>query len=302
MTQKIYEGTVYTGVVGPETENGVCRDSIHNIKRREGDLLPRFIRATKGYEAREMHINAFLNETDCAFILLLDHDQTFPPDTLEKLRSHKLPYVSGYYMRRRYNPIAPVWFKDNPDNVWPFEPFTDDPERGKLHKLGASGWGCVLIHRDVFTDMKPILKGEPYVIEDDMDVWPYDLGGIRRSIDKLQFIMNEVMERQGFIDSDVNKITDCIWELNNETQPLRGTKDPVGSDIRFPFFAKQAGYTLYGDPDVRCGHMLNYPLSPDDYSSIPDELRQQIKDNTVKEVEREREKWLKTFKALGVQL
>lgn len=268
MTQEIYEGTVYTGVVGPETENGTCRDSIHNIQRREGDTFPRFIRATKGYEAREMHINAFLNETDCAFILLLDHDQTFPPDTLEKLRSHKLPYVSGYYMRRRYNPIAPVWFKDNPDNVWPFEPFTDDPERGKLHKLGASGWGCVLIHRDVFTDMKPILKGEPFVIEDDMDVWPYDLAKVIKG--------------------------------NEQLKPLRGTKDPVGSDIRFPFFAKQAGYTLYGDPDVRCGHMLNYPLSPDDYSGIPDEIRQQIKDNTVKEVEREREKWLKTFKVLGV--
>ena len=47
---------------------------------------------------------------------------------------------------------------------------------------------------------------------------------------------------------------------------LRGAKtDSIGSDIRFPFFAREAGYTLMGDPDVRPQHMLNYPLAVEDH-------------------------------------
>ena len=155
MSEK-YTGTCYIGVVGPESENGVCRDSIHNIGRRNGDEGPYFIRATKGYEARQEHVKQFLSSSH-SFILFLDHDQIFPSDTLERLRSHGLPYVSGYYMRRRHNPIAPVWFKYGPNGVWPMEPMTEDPPREKLIKLGASGWGCVLVHRDVITAVRDIL-------------------------------------------------------------------------------------------------------------------------------------------------
>lgn len=247
-----YTGSVYVGVVGPETEYGACRDSINKIILRTGDAGPVFVRGTKGYESRQYHVNQF-KAGAWDFILLLDHDQVFPPTTLEQLREHRLPFVSGYYLRRSTNPIHPVWYEYPKKPSFPMRPMSTDPQPGRLHKLGASGWGCILIHRSVFEAVAPLLKGEPEIIEDDMDVYPYDLKRIMKALD----------------DGD-------IATLREEIRPLRWVKDSVGSDLRFPFFARLAGIDLYGDPDVRTPHMLNYPLSPDDYTDLTQEARDKI--------------------------
>lgn len=238
----MYNGTCYIGVVGPDTIPAAAILSIMNITRRPGDAPPELRMATKGYEARQMHIQRFL-ETGHDWILMLDHDMLFEPDTLERLRSHGLPYVSGLYMRRRHNPILPVWFQPY-DGTFPFRRFTAVPERGRLHPIGASGWGCILIHREVIEKTRPILKGEWEVIEDDMDVWPYDL--------------------------------DAVLAGREQIRPLTRRSQPVGSDVRYPFYALQAGYQLMGDPDVRPAHILDYPLSPDDYEGIPAESRDAV--------------------------
>lgn len=245
-----YTGSVYIGVVGSETDYGTCRDSIHNITRRAGDGLPVFIRATKGFEGRQMHVDRFL-ESDHDFILFLDSDMVFEPDTLERLRGHGRPYVSGIYMRRRFAPIVPIWFEYS--DTFPYPPYVDIPEKGRLHKIGASGWGCVLVHRKVFEAVKPLLKGEDFIIEDDMDIWPYDLQTVFTALNA------------GDIET-----------LRKELRPLRAVKDNVGSDLRFPFFANQAGFPLYGDPDVSPGHALIYPLTMDDYANTPASIRQEV--------------------------
>ena len=56
--------------------------------------------------------------------------------------------------------------------------------------------------------------------------------------------------------------------LQEEIKPLRGFKSNVGSDVRFPFYAKLAGYQLIGDSGAPCGHMLNYPIAPADYPGM----------------------------------
>lgn len=246
MNKKKYTGSVYTGVVGPDTIPVQAMISIMNLKRRDGDAAPKFQIATKGYEARQKCINEFM-ESEHDFILLLDHDMIFDADTLERLRSHELPYVSGLYMRRRFAPMFSVWFEPF-DGQWPLMPFTDDPARDTLHELGASGWGCILMHRDMIEAVRPFLGGEQEVIEDDMDTWP------------------------------------ATGEL------LRGTKDVIGSDIRYPIFAKQAGFTLWGDPDVRPKHIVQYPLSPDDYSGTPQSVRDEWSRLLISQVEEAREK------------
>jgi len=265
--------SVYIGVVGPEEENGICRDTIENINRRIGDTRPFYIRATKGYDARQTHVERFL-ESKHGALLFLDHDMKFEPDTLERLRSHGLPYVSGFYMRRMFQPIAPVWYENTPLGLWPQKPFLGNPKRGELHELGASGWGCILIHREVFEAMIPILKGEKHVIEDDMDVWPYDLKkmmGAINTLDKMTRSKAQTREAQ---------IKEAVQTLQSEFKPLTAANDVIGSDIRFPYLAKSVGYQLYGDPDVRCGHNLNYPLHPDDYVTGVQE-----QENVVKELE-----------------
>lgn len=273
MQKKKYEGSVYVGVVGSEDENGQCRDSILNIQLRNGDSLPRPIRATKGYEARQMHLDSFMNETQHAFILLLDSDMTFPVHTLERLRSHGKPYISGLYMRRRFLPVAPVWFEAGQKDVLTKRWFTRVWEDNTLYPLGASGWGCVLIHRDVIVATRAILKGEKEILEDDMDVYPYNLELVMSSIRGLESLAK--------IDTKDTALTQLALKeysktLSREIRPLSGQKSNInGSDVRFPFFARQAGYQLYGDTGVSCGHMLNYPLMPDDYRfGNPDAIKE----------------------------
>ena len=160
----MYKGTCYIGVVGSEDENGECRDTIERIERKTGDTAPVFIRATKGYEARQMHLNNWYENTKHPFMLLLDSDMKFPVHTLKRLRAHGLPFVSGLYMRRRYAPIAPVWFEQGETGVMPMTPFTAVPMENTLYKLGASGWGCILIHRDVVTAFdRGLLNSDPDV-------------------------------------------------------------------------------------------------------------------------------------------
>jgi hypothetical protein len=230
-----YGGPVYTGVVGPDTIPVQAMLSIINMSRRPGDSPPQFRVGTKGYETRQQHFDHWLTQTEYPFMLLLDHDMVFAEDTLERLRSHGKPYVSGLYMRRRWAPMAPIWFE--PFEGWPYRWMTAMPERGRLHEIGASGWGCILIHREVALAVRGLLKGELDVIEDDMDVWPYDLEAVLAGRERLR--------------------------------PLRGIPgEPIGSDVRYPFFALHAGYPLYGDPDVRPGHLIHYPLTADDFAGM----------------------------------
>jgi hypothetical protein len=252
--QKKYTGSCYIGVVGSENENGECRDTIEAIERGRKDTPPLPIRATKGYEARQLHLNNWYENTKHPFMLLLDHDMKFPAHTLKRLRAHGLPYVSGLYMRRRYNPVAPVWFEYGEPGRMPMKPFVVVPQQNTLYRIGASGWGCILIHRDVVTATRKVLKGEPDILEDDMDVYPYDLRKLIKAV--------ETLKKATLTVEEVRK---ALMTITGEIRPLRGLKDVVGSDIRYPFFARLAGFDLIGDAGVYCEHMLNYPINPNDY-------------------------------------
>lgn len=239
--------SVYIGVVGGELDYGICRDSIERMERATADDTTVYARATKGYEARQRHIDNFI-ESDHEWLLLLDHDMVFPPDTLTRLMSHSKKFISGYYLFRQVTPsMRPIWFQPPRGDKWPLPPVLEDPERGRLHELGASGWGCILIHREVIEDTRLVLKGQPDVLEDRMEWWPYDFDTVITAI------------RHGDMGT-----------VRKELRPLRGTfsggGDMVGSDVRYAWFARQAGHILYGDPDVRCGHVTLYSVHPDDYS------------------------------------
>lgn len=287
-----YTGSAYIGVVGPEIDYGEAWRSVMHIVRRQGDELPAFFTGTKGYELRQLHINKFM-ESHHAFLLMLDHDMIFPADTLERLRNHKLPYVSGLYMRRQYDPIAPIWFENNPRGLWPAEPMTRDPERGQLHKIGASGWGCILIHREVIQNTRGILKGEPEVIEDDMDVWPYDLTRITGAIKGLRELVDTAPGKRTLLPALAHHTT----TLEGELRPLRGRNDAVGSDIRYPYYAKAAGYQLWGDPDVKCGHILQYPLGPDDFTGAGSDFVDRLHKSSTRRVRKARRDWRQEMEA-----
>lgn len=290
---KEYIGTALIGAVGPDLEYATARDSIERIFRTPGDTGPRYVRATKGYEARQLLIDALM-ESKHDFLLMLDSDMVFPQDTLQKLRSHKLPFVSGAYMRRQFKPVmAPVWFNYTGKSVWPRMPATNVPSQ--LTKIDATGWGCMLIHRDVVQDVRDkVLKGEKDILEDDMDVYPYDLERVMGAINGLVDLVEE-KARPRTLRTAVEKYARVLQE---EIRPLRGTNDVVGSDIRYPFYAKLAGYDLYLDPSVAPGHVLPYPLRPDDYIGAGEEYHADVKRVNGKKVRESRKEWKKRIEQL----
>jgi hypothetical protein len=245
---------VYIAISGNEIEYTDARDSIQLIQRRDGDSLLNFARATKGYESRQQHIDNFL-DTDFDYILFLDGDQVFPRHTLERLRLHGLPFVSGFYPRRRYDVIAPVWYEPYTGEL-PLKPWTAPLEPDRVYQIGASGWGCILVHRDVILGVRRLLKGEWEVLEDDMDVMPYDLAAI----------MGAIRGLRAAVQGRANEIESHVATLEREIVPFSYSKQPVGSDIRFAVFAHLAGYPLYGDTGVDARHVVNYPLGLGDYA------------------------------------
>ena len=281
---KEYTGSVYIGVTGGDLEYGSAVDSIYRLQIRPGDGAPEMHRFTKGYEARQAHINKFLDSRH-AFVLLLDQDMIYPADTIERLRRHKLPYVSGLYMRRRVAPIMPVWYEPW-NGSWPFVPWHKPIEHGRLHKIGASGWGCVLIHREVILSVRQYLKGENEVLEDAMTIYPYNLPRIMSALAGLRFLLAERPNDLTLYPA----LEAHVRALQEEIRPNRADKnDIIGSDIRFPFYALQAGYQLIGDPDVNPGHIVDYPVQASDYAGQmqdPEAIKA-LRDNTSRAVKKE---------------
>jgi hypothetical protein len=256
----MYEGTVYIAVSEGEFEYPYARDSIHAIERRDGDSLITFARATKGYESRQKHITNFL-DSEHDFILFLDGDQFFPRHTLERLRSHGAPFVSGFYPRRRFDFVAPVWYEPYNGQL-PLRPWSAELEADTVYEIGASGWGCVLVHKDVVLAVRSLLKGEWEVLEDDMDILPYDLPRIMkalRGLRSLEYIPAWETQRRA------NEFEEHLSTLEREIVPFTCVKEPTGSDVRFAIFAKMAGFQLYGDTGVDARHFTNYPIGLGDY-------------------------------------
>lgn len=267
--------SVYVGVAGPDIDIGPCRDSIQNIDRGPDDVIV-FGRGTKGYEVRQQHFNNFI-ASNHEWLLLLDHDMVYAPDTLTRLLAHGVNYVTGYYLQRRYAPMIPVWF--HPGDEWPLAPFLDLPKSGRLYELGASGWGCVLLHRTVIEGTRArVLKGQWDVLEDDLDAWPYDLTVVMQAL------------REGDLDT-----------LRREIRPWRGQFDrrPVGSDLRYPMLARAAGFTLWGDPDVRPGHVIEYPLAASDYALQDEATRAAVVQSAAEATARGRAAWAAHMRELG---
>jgi len=285
--------SVYIGVVGGETIPYNAISSIYRIARRPIDTDPLYIAATKGFEARQSHINNFIASKH-DYILLLDHDMVFPTDTLERLLSHKMPYVSGLYMRRTHSPILPIWFESEQPGEIPNRWFTRQIEDNKLYEIGASGWGVMLMHRSVVEKTRELLKGEPDIIEDDMDVYPYNLGRIMQAVNALGELADNPPARPIILPA----LKEYANILREEIRPNRVVRDHVGSDVRYPFYAKLAGFQLYGDSSVKCDHILNYPLSALDWTAQGPEYVAELQAKTNDMTDKERERIAKARAAL----
>lgn len=94
---------------------------------------------------------------DADYVLWLDSDMVFKPDTLirmlETLKANDLDILSGLYFRR-VPPYSPVLFDkiEMDGEECDYSEFQSIPDG--LFEVGACGFGCVLMKTDVFFDVQ----------------------------------------------------------------------------------------------------------------------------------------------------
>lgn len=124
------------------------------------------------------------------YLLAVDHDIVLPQDTLYKMLRHDVDMVSGLYRQRL--PEQQLEIYDLNMQRW------DISDKNNLTEIGGSGFGCVLIKKDVFEKV-----GYP------------------------QF----------------------------EYHPALDHKDTFSEDVDFCSKVTVAGYKIYADPTIHCGHI-----------------------------------------------
>ena len=87
------------------------------------------------------------------YLFSVDSDIIFPKDTLKKMLSHNVDYVSGVYRQRLPNQVLEVY--DLEQRNIPVEKLP----LNQLIRIGGSGFGCVLVKKEVFVNV-----GYPYFV------------------------------------------------------------------------------------------------------------------------------------------
>jgi len=86
-------------------------------------------------------------EEGAKYLLMLDTDQTYPADTLEKMLSHRVD-ICGVRVHRRWMPFDPIFLRGD---IGSYENVSDEEAySGDLIEIDATGTGCLLFNMEVF--------------------------------------------------------------------------------------------------------------------------------------------------------
>lgn len=176
-----------------------------------------FLMGSLIYDSRNK-LAGYALQMEADYILWLDSDMVFRPDTLEKMiqtfdEHPEIDILSGLYFKRAH-PFTPVLYKkldELEDGTVDYEDYIDIPD--ELFEVAGCGFGCVLMRTDCLFMM---------LDEDGLGRW---------------------------------------------FTPLLG----AGEDCAFCIRARRAGYRIFADPSVDCGHMAYAPVTKEFYKATAKE-------------------------------
>ena len=125
--------------------------------KKEGECTVSFLIGSLIYDSRN-RLAALAVDMDADYILWLDSDMVFAPDTLERmmkvLDEHpEIDILSGLYFRRA-QPFTPVLFsklEQTADDVLEWADVHDMPD--EPFEVAGCGFGCVLMKTDCLLDI-----------------------------------------------------------------------------------------------------------------------------------------------------
>lgn len=138
--------------------------SLASLKKKNvGEVIVSFLIGSLVYDSRN-RLAAYAIAIEADYILWLDSDMVFEPDTLERMMTvldehDDIDIISGLYCRRS-TPFTPVAFDKlevGEDGNLVFEDMKEIPEG--LKEIAGCGFGCVLMKTDCLFDMSKEHKG-----------------------------------------------------------------------------------------------------------------------------------------------
>ena len=123
---------------------------------KKGEVFVSFLIGSLIYESRNTLAKQAI-ATKADYVMWLDSDMTFAPDTMTRLQQHMeegKDIVTGLYFRRR-PPFSPVLFKtlERIDEDSARHENYDDYPDNSLFEIGGCGFGCVMTRTSVLEDV-----------------------------------------------------------------------------------------------------------------------------------------------------
>lgn len=167
-------------------------------------------------------------ETDATHLMFVDSDETFVPETAIQLLRDDLPIVSGVVYQRN-PPPAPCIYKRVPDSIYHFPMAKELQAWFKENSIPNFTGPAVLS------------------LPDEIGIWEVDEVGTG-----CLMIKREVLEAIDEPRFDV--LPGHFWGMT--------------TDILFCRRAKEAGFNIYADLRVQCGHLTEYAVTARDFRHV----------------------------------
>jgi FkbM family methyltransferase len=120
---------------------------------------------------------------DYDYLFSVDSDITFPADTLDRFINHDQDMVTGVYRQRKAEQIIEIYNGMGHNVAWHELSMAATASENHLIEVGGCGFGCVLIKKEVFTDI-PYPHFEYHVSLNHNNTISEDVDFCRKATDK----------------------------------------------------------------------------------------------------------------------
>lgn len=128
---------------------------------KPGDVLLQIQETAVVAEARNTLIQQFLRlPREVQYLFLFDSDMVVPANIVDLFVGYDVPFVSAYCTRKTY-PYLPIpavlkgTRERHGETIYEYQPITDLPLDGRLHKVDGVGAAAICVRRDVLEQMEP---------------------------------------------------------------------------------------------------------------------------------------------------
>ena len=163
------------------------------------------------------------------YLLLVDTDMIFPPDSIQRLAAHDKPVVAGLAFSKMHNSVPNMYWRGD-DGEWSPIVEWDD---GTLVKVDCIGGAFILIKTEILKDLPAPWFASPTVAD---------------------YYTMMAAETASAAGGDVRAV------LESMKKKFAGNDNVMGEDFYFSELLRRNGIPIYVDTSLKIGHVGRYPF------------------------------------------